>query len=111
MKYLLNSAVITAPGQYQYIHITADQAREWMGGEMVLSTIRYQDTANAMSQVLGRRVDVNNVTITMRPGDEALVFRLVFPPGTARVEVEEKGRLNIDFILANCEIGLLIRIS
>lgn len=43
----------------------------------------------------------------MQPGDEALVFRLAFPPGAGRIEVEKKGKLNAQFILDNCEIGLL----
>lgn len=44
-------------------------------------------------------------------GYEALVFRLAFPPGVDRIATILKGKQEIDYILKNCEIGLLKRIA
>lgn len=111
MRYLLNSAVITSPGQYDYRPLSIEQARAWIDAGAYRSTIRYQETANALASLIGRPVAVRNETITMRPGDEALVFRLVFPPGANRLAVDMKGMLDTQFVLDNCEIGLLKRIA
>jgi len=62
-KYLLNSAVITTPGVYEYYIITPEQARAWYGnGADIISTIGYEETANALSLLLGSPVAVNRVT-------------------------------------------------
>ena len=111
MRYILNSAVITAPGRYDYRLLSLPDARRWVEAGPYRSTIRYQDTAAALSGLLGCDVEVRNETITMQPGDEALVFRLVFPPGAGRVELGKKGRLDRGYILGNCEIGLLWRVG
>ena len=111
MRYILNSAVITAPGRYDYRLLSLPDARRWIEAGPYRSTIRYPDTAFALASLLGRDVEARNETITMQPGDEALVFRLVFPPGAGRVEPGSKGRLIRAYILENCEIGLLRRVE
>jgi len=107
-KYLLNSAVITAPGVYEYRLITPRQAREWYGnGAGVVSTIGYEETASALSYLLGSPVAVNRVTIKMYRGDEALVFRLVLPPGSPRIDPKDKGQIMQHVNAGNWELGLL----
>lgn len=107
MRYILNSAVITGRGQYDYRHITIEEAKAWLHAGHWRSTIRYPETAAALAALVGIDVAVRNEAVTMQPGDEALVFRLAFPPGAGRIEVEKKGTLNTQFVLENCEIGLL----
>jgi len=109
-KYILNSAVITAPGRYDYRLITADDARVWAAGGFT-STVGYEQTADALTQLLGVPVPVDRRTITMAPGDEALVFRLVFPPGTPRIDPGDKGRLAQAVMDGQYELGLLTRIE
>ena len=111
-KYLLNSAVITTPGIYEYYIITSEQARKWYGdGAGVVSTIGYEETANALSLLLGSPVATNRVTIKMNVGDEALVFRLVLPPGTPRIDPKDKGQ-NMQHVNAgHWELGLLRKIG
>ncbi len=46
----------------------------------------------------------------MQAGDEALVFRLVFPPGTPRIDPKDKGRLSAAIMAGQYELGLLSRI-
>ena len=105
MKYIVNSAVITTPGEYRYSLITTKEAREWIekADPFPLCTIAYQETAKALGLLTGHDFPVNRRQIFMSPGDEALVFRL-----TCRLnDPSLKGRLTPDFVLKNCEIGLL----
>jgi len=112
MKYLLNSAVITSFGLFYYSPITPEKAREWYGdGADVVSTIGYPETAEALSQLLGRPVQVNRVTISMQEGDEALVFRLVLPVGTPRIDPKDKGAIVQHVNAGHWELGLLRKTS
>lgn len=107
MRYILNSAVITAPGYYEYRLITADEAKAWLAAcdPMPLSTMGYQETADALERLTGYKFPVNRFIIKMQAEDEALVFRL-----TCRLNDPAcKGKMTTDFILKNCEIGVLKR--
>jgi hypothetical protein len=105
MKYILNSAVITSPGMYSYNIITAAIAEVWLKENEWISTIGYEETAIALHSLTGVRVPVSKVSIKMMFGDEALVFRL-----TSRLPPEMKGNMTPEFVMKNCEIGLLCKI-
>ena len=75
MRYILNSAVITAPGSYRYRLVTADEARTWASSGYT-STVGYPQTAQALEILIGQPVPVDRRMIYMLEGDEALVFRL-----------------------------------
>jgi hypothetical protein len=108
MRYILNSAVLTAFGSYVYRPLTVEAARSWAADGFV-STVGYEQTAVALSEILGMPVAVDRRTIQMLPGDEALVFRLAFPPGTPRIEPGDKGRLSAALLAGHYELGLLER--
>lgn len=109
-RYVLNSAVITSPGAYFYRLITPEEAKEWWNaGEEPLSTIGYEETAVALSQLLLVPIKVNRITIKMEPGDEALVFRLVLPPGAPRIDPKDKGSIMSHVLAGHWELGLLSR--
>lgn len=104
MDYILNSAVITAPGAYNYRLIELGEVIEFLRGNP-LSTIGYPQTAEALSMLTGISVVVNRKQIKMGVGDRALVFRL-----TCRLDDPTlKGTLTKEFIMANYEAGLLVR--
>jgi hypothetical protein len=107
MRYILNSAVLTSFGLFQYEPLTHAQAAEWLRAGPFTSTVGYAETAEAMSDLYGIHVPQNRIQAAMRPGDEALVFRLAFPPGTPRLTPETKGTLGPNFILEHCEIGVI----
>lgn len=111
MRYLLNSAVITAPGTYRYRLITVDEAKQWVSEGEFISTIGYPETAEALRRITGVDIPVNRTAVKMEPGDEALVFRLAFKPGDPRPDVAFKGQLGVEWILERCEFGLLERID
>ena len=107
-RYALNSAVITGPGDYAYRLIDAAEARRW-AAEPFTSTVGYEQTAEALSQLLGMPVPVDRRTVQMAAGDEALVFRLTFPAGTPRIDPRDKGRLAQAVLDGHYELGLLVR--
>jgi len=149
MRYLLNSAVVTAPGRYEYRLVSVEEARTWyappagerlrrevraalesgeslaviarrlgVGRDRVahqrdrapdgpISAIGYAETAAALGELLGATVEVNRRSIAMQPGDEALVFRLVFPPGTQRIDPRDKGALGNAILAGHYELGIL----
>jgi len=109
MKYILNSAVITSPGRYEYQLIDVAAATAWLASGGWQSTIGYAETAEALSELTGIEIPVNRATIRMEPGDEALVFRLIVPPGSRRIDPSTKGGLGREFILQHAEIGMLKR--
>ena len=109
-RYLFNSCVITAPGQYSYRHIDIEEARRWMDAGPYQSNIRYRETAAALAILVKRPIDLRAVVTHLQPGEEALVFRLAFPPGTDRMPIKDKGRISTSFILDHCEIGILERL-
>lgn len=107
MRYILNSAVITAPGHYTYAHITAAEAFSWLHEGGWISTVGYPETCEALQRISGIEIPCNRKQITMNVGDEALVFRL-----TKRLIVpENKGKVGVQEILENCEIGILKHVS
>lgn len=109
-RYLLNSAVITAPGDYRYRHVSVETARRWyVSGTRPVSTIGYAETAAALAELLGAEIAVDRRTITMQPGDEALVFRLALPPGSQRIDPADKGRIGREVLAGHYELGLLRR--
>lgn len=107
MRFILSSAVITAPGTYRYQLITLEQARHWIECGPHYSTIRYRETAIALSALVGRKIETRDEQVQMQPGDEALIFRLVFPPGTRGLPTDKKGKVSTQFILDHCELGIL----
>lgn len=111
MRYLLNSAVITAEGTFEYRKIGQAAAMAWYSEIGAESTIGYAETAAVLAELLGAPVEVNRKTVQMAAGDEALVFRLVLPPGAARINPADKGGLGEILRSGAVELGLLTRIK
>lgn len=107
MRFIFSSAVITAPGTYRYRHIDLQAARRWLEAGPYHSTIRYRETAHALGALLGRRIETRDEQVKMQPGDEALIFRLIFPTGTRGLPTDQKGKVSVQFILDHCELGIL----
>lgn len=103
MRYVLNSAVITSPGRYAYRLVTAEEGRTWLATGPWESSIGYAETCAAFGVLFGETPPLNRRQFIMHAGDEALIFRL-----TVRMsDPALKGNLGPDFVLKNCEIGIL----
>ncbi len=100
MKYIMNSPVLTAWGRFEFAPITVEAAREWAADD-VNSAVGHAGTAALLSEILGREIPVNRVSIKMESGDEALVLRVLqrLPEGTVLSSEELR--------MVPFEIGLL----
>jgi len=77
-RYLLNSAVITAPGVYKYTLVPPEEAAEWIRQGGWESRIGYSQTADWIEQLAGIRPPLSREASPMQLGDEALVVRLKY---------------------------------
>ena len=101
--YLLNAAVMTTPGRYEYTVVDQAEARTWLQKNPGwISTIGYQEAVDGLKILLGITVHLNRVTISFESGDEALVFRL-----SHRVDPGRKGKMGLEHQLENHEFGIL----
>jgi len=76
MRYLLNSAVITSEGVYEYRLVSPTEAREWLRAGGWVSRIGYPQTADHIEKLSGVRPELSREASPMEVGDEALVVRL-----------------------------------
>lgn len=104
MRYVMNSAVVTTPGNYNYTHCTVEEAIDWLNLDMFESTVGYHETALALTKLTGVPISVRRKQIRMGIGDEALVYRL-----TERLsDPLLKGKISsVEWLIANSEIGIL----
>jgi len=102
MIYVMNSPILTAPGKYVYEQIDIERARRLLK-EPFESAIGHEATARFLSRLVGVKVPANRVSIAMRPGDCAIIFRVQRRLEEGRVLTEEELR-NTSY-----EIGLLRR--
>ncbi len=106
--YILNSAVLTSFGCYCYHEIKPEEAKRILS-KGYISTIGYEETALALSELLGLPIPVNRTTIKMQVGEKAIVFRLVLPPGSPRIDPKDKGQIMGHIKEGHWELGLLVR--
>jgi len=76
--YLLNSAVLTGPGDYSYRLVTAAEALIWLREKDFISRIGYPATAEHIFRLSCIRPEINREATKMNPGDEALIVRLKY---------------------------------
>lgn len=106
-RYILNLAVITTEGLYEYKLLSVEEAKDWLSKGEFESTIGNLETALAFYEVFGIQVDISRKLVKMEQGDEALVFKI-----NCRLEdVGLKVKISEDFVLKNLEIGLLKKLK
>ena len=73
--YLLNSAVLTEFGKFDYTAVTVEKARDILAPGFI-SAIGHEVTAAFCSQLLQLPVSYNRIEVSMKAGDTAVVIRL-----------------------------------
>lgn len=74
--YLLNSPVLTDHGVWRFSPLEVEKARQLSAGSFV-SAIGHDASAKLLSEVLRQPVSVARERVSLRPGDCAIVFRLL----------------------------------
>lgn len=104
MRYVLNSAVISRPGHYEYKLLTGLEAEVWLKRGGFTSRVGQKAAAQFLDDRFNVHCPLSREPIAMKPGDEGLVVRLMFqrPDDSAL-----KGSLKHQ--IEDWEIGLLKR--
>jgi len=93
---LLNAAILTAYGTFDYKLITLEEARRTVReADAVQSAIGHSSTAEILAELLEFPVDKNRFEYKQETGETALIFRLKQRPPEGRIlsreEIEEIG--------------------
>ena len=73
MHYVLNSAVINRPGNYEYRLLMEMEAEVWLKQSRFVSRVGSRDVAKLIQDRLGVHCPLSREPIVMQPGDEARV--------------------------------------
>jgi len=76
MLAILNTAILTAAGSYNYQPISWHEARGLVRAYEIDSAVGHQSTAEILTTLLGREIPVNRQNFSQQPGQRALVFKL-----------------------------------
>jgi len=95
-KYILNTPVLTNYGVYRFEKMSLEEAR--LFARDAVSAVGHEGAAKAMSAILGIEIPLHRRKITMRPGDSALVFKILerLPEG-AVLSAEETLEMPYEF--------------
>ncbi|WP_353572611.1 DUF1874 domain-containing protein [Candidatus Albibeggiatoa sp. nov. BB20] len=95
--FLLNSPVLTAYGQWQFLPVSLMDARKLVETDFI-SAIGHESTAQLLSQLLEKEIICQRISITMQPQDRALIFRIKKRlPDTRELTQAEISQLSYEF--------------
>jgi hypothetical protein len=104
MRYVLNSAVISRPGHYEYKLLTELEADVWLKHGRFTSRVGYKIAAQFLDDRFKVHCPLSREPVAMQPGDEGLVVRLKF-----RLPDDQALKVPLKHQTEDWEIGLLKR--
>lgn len=92
---ILNTAILTADGEFSLRTISLQEAKETIQGREILSAVGHQSTAEILSELLCRKVSINRIQFTQEIGQKAIVFKINGRPEEGKIysrdEIEKIG--------------------
>lgn len=98
---LLNTTILTADGDFSLRSISLEKAREMVDdADEIISAIGHQSTAEIMTALLDKQVDVNRINFKQTPEIKALCFKLNGRPEEGKIlTLEEIEAIGYEFKL------------
>jgi hypothetical protein len=90
MLTILNTSILTAYGQFEYIPLTLEKAKELVQSLSFQSAIGHESTAQIISTLLNVSCPVNRINYMQQIGDLALVFKLNGRPAEGKILTQEE---------------------
>lgn len=102
VTYVLNVPVLTNYGTFRFRKVSVEEAKKELVGGFI-SAVGHEGTAKVLSELLGISIPYNRIEIKMKPGDRAVVFRLLkrLPEGTV-LSKEELLQLPFELGVLEC---------
>ncbi|MHB8552833.1 MAG: YddF family protein [Thermoplasmataceae archaeon] len=108
--YIMNSPIITSYGAFDYVYMSKEKAKQiikynrnslnedFTGSGNVISAIGHEATAEFLSKVLGMPIPMNRIAVSMKPGDAAIVIKLLqrLPEGKI-LTAQEMNAIPVEF--------------
>ena len=98
MIYLLNGAILTNYGQYSFEKIPVETVTKLLKEFTFTSAIGHEATAKLITELTGVYVPLSRIQVTLNPGDNGIVFRLLnrLPEGKV-LSYEELKNIQYEF--------------
>lgn len=100
--YLFNTSIMPTPGLcYQLENISLEEAKEMCSTFVAVSAIGHKATADILSALLGRDVEVNRIEASVQAGDRAIILKMAGRPPEGKIlSVQEMEEIGYTLLLA-----------
>ena len=94
--FILNSPVLAEHGVYRYLPLSRARARALVRREPSTSAIGHAAAAALAAEELGIEIPLRRVSVRLRPGDRALVLKLLRRPAEGAI-LDQRGMVRAGY--------------
>lgn len=97
---ILNTTIATADGEYSLKTISLEETKEILKDKNILSAIGHESTAQILTQLLNREVNLNRIEFTQNVNQKAICFKLKGRPKEGQIlSLQELEKIGYEFKL------------